>query len=203
MLTPEHGIVAVGGDCSVERLLLAYKLGIFPWPDDEVLLWYCPTHRMVLQPHEVYISKSMKTVLKKNTFEFRYNTHFDEVIASCALISRPDQPGTWINKEIINGYTSLHKLGYTISAEAWYNNELVGGLYGVRMGQLFCGESMFSKMENASKFAFIMLCQLFSNTKEVSFIDCQVYTAHLASLGAYEIERAAYINIINKLTSIK
>jgi leucyl/phenylalanyl-tRNA---protein transferase len=187
-----NGLLAVGGDCSPERLLLAYQNGIFPWPEDDLLVWYCPPQRMVLLPNEVVVSKSMQRLINKNVFTFTFNTAFNQVINACATVNVQKYGGTWINNEIIAGYKTLHKNGQAFSAECWQNGHLVGGLYGVIINQVFCGESMFSTVSNASKFTFIKTCQKLA-TQNITLIDCQVYTPHLASLGAYEIPRANYL----------
>lgn len=186
-LAEPDGLLAIGGDLSVERLLLAYRSGIFPWYAAPPALWWCPDPRFVLFPAELKISKSMKPLLNRNAFDFTTNKAFGEVMAHCKNIPRPDQDGTWINDEIIDAYTKLHKLGIAHSAEAWSDGELVGGLYGVRLGKIFFGESMFSRVSNASKYAFTKYVQLLAG-EEVQLIDCQVYTQHLESLGAKMID---------------
>jgi leucyl/phenylalanyl-tRNA--protein transferase len=197
-LADEDGLLAIGGDLSTERLLLAYKKGIFPWyGNDEPICWWCPNPRFVLFPEELKISKSMKTVFNKNEFRFTINKAFDEVIHNCKIKEREGQDGTWINETIVNEYTQLHQLGFAHSAEAWVGNELVGGLYGIRLGTVFFGESMFSKKSNASKFAFIKYVQ-YLQTQNAVLIDCQVYTEHLESLGARMIERKDFITILKK-----
>lgn len=189
------GLLAIGGDLTTDRLLLAYRNGIFPWfNDDEPPLWWCPDPRCVLFPEELYISKSMQQLLKRNAFEYRFNTSFKEVIHLCGQ-TRKLQEGTWITNEIEFAYEQLHKMGYAFSAEAWLNNELAGGLYGIRMGNIFFGESMFSKVSNASKYAFIKLVQQLQN-EGVVLIDCQIHTPHLESLGARMIERKTFLEIV-------
>lgn len=191
----DDGLLAIGGDLSVERLLLAYRSGIFPWYDDEVPLWWCPDPRFVLFPNELKVSKSMKQLLKKNTFEFRINTAFEEVINNCRKTPRKDQHGTWITDDVADAYTKLHHLGYAHCAEAWTEGKLVGGLYGIRMGNIFFGESMFSHQSNASKYAFIKyVAQL--QMEHVKLIDCQVYTEHLESLGAKMIDRKQFKTLL-------
>lgn len=195
------GLLAIGGDLSCERLILAYRSGIFPWFDDDVPLWWSPDPRFVLFPHELKVSKSMKQVLKKNTFEFKINTAFNEVITNCQQQNRKGQDGTWITEEVKNAYIQLHKQGYAHSAEAWQNGQLVGGLYGIKMGKTFFGESMFSYQSNASKFAFIKYVD--SLQKEgVQLIDCQVHTNHLESLGAKMIDRGEFINQVKQLIDV-
>jgi leucyl/phenylalanyl-tRNA--protein transferase len=189
------GLLAIGGDLTTDRLLLAYRNGIFPWfNDDEPPLWWSPDPRCVLFPDELYISKSMQQLLKRNAFEFRFNTAFEEVIHLCGQ-TRKLKEGTWITNEIEFAYTQLHKMGYAFSAEAWLNNELAGGLYGIRLGNIFFGESMFSKVSNASKYAFIKLVQQLQH-EAVVLIDCQIHTPHLESLGARMIERKAFLEIV-------
>jgi leucyl/phenylalanyl-tRNA--protein transferase len=197
-LADEDGLLAVGGDLSTERLLLAYKNGIFPWyAENEPICWHTPNPRFVLFPDELKVSKSMKSLLAKNEFHFTINNSFNEVINNCKTVHRKDQPGTWINDDIVNAYTKLNQLGYAHSAEAWHNDELVGGLYGIRLGNIFFGESMFSKKTNASKFAFISYVQKLQ-PENIALIDCQVYTPHLESLGARMIERKEFISILKK-----
>ena len=195
----EDGMFAIGGDLSTERLLLAYRNGIFPWYNEgEPICWYCPDPRFVLFPAELNISKSMKTVIKNNVFSFSINKAFNEVIKNCKTVYRKNQPGTWISDEIIEAYSLLHANGIAHSAEAWKDNELVGGLYGVRVGKVFFGESMFSKKSNASKFAFIKYVQHLLS-EGVQLIDCQVYTIHLQSLGARMIGREYFLKLLNVL----
>jgi leucyl/phenylalanyl-tRNA--protein transferase len=192
------GLLAAGGDLSAERLLLAYQSGIFPWYNEEdIPLWWSPDPRFVLFPANLKVSKSMKQVLKKGEFEFRMNTAFANVIANCSQSERKDQPGTWISKDIIDAYTQLHELGYAYSAEAWQGETLVGGLYGVLLGNIFFGESMFSKVSNASKFAFIKWVELLK-ANGIKLIDCQVHTGHLESMGAEMISREAFVEILNE-----
>jgi leucyl/phenylalanyl-tRNA--protein transferase len=190
------GLLAIGGDLNTERLLLAYRSGIFPWyNDDEPPLWWCPDPRCVLFPDELYISKSMQQLFKRKAFTFTTNKAFADVIHLCAQ-TRKLKEGTWITKEIEQAYTHLHQLGKAVSAEAWQNNELVGGLYGIRLGNIFFGESMFSKVPNASKYAFISFVQQLQK-EAVVLIDCQIYTPHLESLGARMIPREEFMGILN------
>jgi leucyl/phenylalanyl-tRNA--protein transferase len=193
----EDGLLAIGGDLSGERLLLAYKQGIFPWYDGDIPLWWSPDPRFVLYPHKLYISKSMKQLLKQQKFSFTVNTAFEDVIKQCMLIKRPGQDGTWINDEVIQAYTALHYQGFAHSAEVWQGEQLVGGLYGIRLNNLFFGESMFSLQSNASKYAFISYVQQLMKEK-VLLIDCQVYTQHLESLGAEMISRDKFIKLLNE-----
>lgn len=191
-----EGIIAVGGDLSPERLLLAYRNGIFPWyEDDEPILWWCPPQRMVLYPHEIKISKSMRNVINRNIFTITFNTAFEEVIYNCQTIKREGQPGTWITEEMLNAYINLHKLGYAKSVEVWHEGELVGGLYGIDLNTFFCGESMFSKVSNASKFGFIALAKKLQQ-EGYELLDCQVYNKHLESLGAREIDRNDFLKVL-------
>ena len=192
------GLLAIGGDLSMERLLLAYRNGIFPWYEGRHILWWCPDPRFVLFPKELKESKSMRQLLRRNAFDFRVDTAFREVIANCKTITRRDQGGTWITDEVREAYTRLHKAGYAHSAETWLNGELVGGLYGIRMGKVFFGESMFSKVSNASKYAFISYVRQLQSDN-VELIDCQVYTEHLESLGARMIGREEFIRELDRL----
>ena len=198
-LANEDGILAVGGDLSVERLLLAYKSGIFPWYNQgEPIIWYSPDSRMVLFPKDLKISKSMKQLIRKKEFTVTFNQNFSEVISNCKNIYRTaDQGGTWITNEMFEAYVKLHKLGIAKSVEVWLDNELVGGLYGIDLGAVFCGESMFSKVNNASKLAFIFLVQKLEK-ENYKLIDCQVYNNHLASLGADEISRSEFLKYLKK-----
>ncbi len=193
----EDGLLAMGGDVSVERLLLAYKNGIFPWYDDTVPLWWSPDPRFILIPEELKVSKSMQQIIKKKTFNFKVNTDFSQVIQYCQLLNRKGQDGTWITEELKESFIELHRLGHAHSAEAWMNNELVGGLYGIKMGPFFFGESMFSKVSNASKFAFIHWVKQLQQ-EGIILIDCQVYTEHLESLGAKMIPREQFIQLLKQ-----
>jgi leucyl/phenylalanyl-tRNA--protein transferase len=199
-LSGPDGMLAIGGDLSIERLLLAYRSGIFPWFEGDTPLWWCPNPRFVLFPEELKVSKSMKQVIHRQTFRFSIDKAFEEVIENCKTSSRKDQQGTWITREVKTAYIKLHHAGYAHSAEAWLNDELVGGCYGIRMGNVFFGESMFSKTANASKYAFITYAQQLQQ-ENVQLIDCQVYTAHLESLGARMIPREKFIELLNTLIS--
>ncbi len=194
--TSSEGILAFGGDLQPERLLLAYKNGIFPWySEDEPIIWWSPDPRMVLFPQDLKVSKSMKQLLRKNAFKITYNQAFTEVIDACAKIYRPGQDDTWITEEMKEAYIELYKLKYAVSVEVWQDEKLVGGIYGIDLGHIFCGESMFSKVSNASKYGFIHLVeQLKKNGYQL--IDCQMYTDHLASLGAYEIPREVFLSYL-------
>ncbi|CAM1346294.1 leucyl/phenylalanyl-tRNA--protein transferase [Tenacibaculum crassostreae] len=193
-LATEDGVLAFGGDLSVERLKLAYKSGIFPWfNEDEPIVWYSPWERMVLFPDEVKVSKSMKKVFRKGEFTITENKAFNDVIFNCRYINRFDQLGTWITDEMEDAYINLHDKGYAKSIEVWIDDKLVAGLYGVDLGNgVFCGESMFSKVSNMSKVAFIHLAK----KGGYKLIDCQVYNHHLASLGAREIPRNEFLKLL-------
>ena len=192
------GIVAFGGDLSTERLLLAYKSGIFPWFEDgEAITWFAPEERMVLFLNEVRISKSTRNILNRGIFKVTYNEAFHEVIKNCQEIKRSGQLGTWITDEMLEAYTKLHELGYAKSVEVWQDDELVGGLYGIDLGHIFCGESMFSKVSNASKIAFIHLAEKLK-TENYQLIDCQVYNDYLAQLGCEEIPRDLFMKILKQ-----
>jgi leucyl/phenylalanyl-tRNA--protein transferase len=193
--TMEDGLLAIGGDLQIPRLLKAYKNGIFPWYEGNTPLWWCPDPRFVLFPNNLRISKSMRSILKKNIFEFRINTQFETVIQHCKSTKRVGQEGTWITDAMQQAYVQLHKDGWAISAETWINEQLVGGLYGIKMGKIFFGESMFSLISNASKFAFIHLVQALQK-EGIVLIDCQVYTEHLESLGAAFIPRQLFIDYL-------
>lgn len=186
------GLLAIGGDLRPERLISAYKEGIFPWYDGEVPLWWCPDPRFVLYPSELRVSKSMKQLLKREAFEVTFNKVFQEVILACKNKARNGQDGTWINDDVVEAYTVLHHQGLAISAECWAEGLLVGGLYGIRMGRAFFGESMFAHVSNASKYAFVRLVQQLRQ-EGVELIDCQVYSEHLESLGARMIPRASFL----------
>lgn len=194
-LAEEDGLLAIEGDLSVERLLLAYQNGIFPWfGDDTPILWYSPHERFVLFPAEVKISKSMRQVLKNNPFKITYNKAFEKVILACAEAKRKEGNGTWITEEMQSAYTKLHQLGYVHSIEVWENEELVGGLYGVLINKIFCGESMFAKKSNASKLGLIWLCQ----NANINLIDCQIHSEHLEKMGARMIEREEFMDYLQQ-----
>jgi len=191
----EDGLLAFGGDLSPERLLLAYRKGIFPWfNEEEPILWWSPDPRFVLFPENLKVSKSMRQVLRNKDFVVTVNKDFQSVISECVKAKRYGQDSTWITDGMQEAYLKLHQLGYAKSIEVWLDEELVGGLYGVDTGNgVFCGESMFSKVSNASKVGFISFIQN-SNYK---LIDCQVYTEHLESLGAEEISREKFLRFLN------
>lgn len=199
-LAEEDGLLALDGDLSPERLILAYSNGIFPWfSEDEPILWWSPDPRFIVYPNDVRISHSMKKLLKKNTYRVSFDTCFRDVISSCSNVRKEE--GTWITNEMIEAYCKLHKLGFAHSVETWYGDKLVGGLYGISMGKCFFGESMFSTMDNASKVAFINLSRVLEEKKFV-VIDCQVYTTHLESLGAVNISREDFLTLIEEGISI-
>jgi len=195
-----NGLVAIGGDLSTERLLHAYTNGIFPWFNEgEPLLWWSPNPRMVLFPKELRVSKSMRVILKKEVFHITFNTAFEAVIQQCAQIKRADQDDTWITNDMTKAYTKLHKQGIASSVEVWQEEKLVGGLYGIDLKdkKIFCGESMFSKVNNASKAGFITLVHTLKD-KAYKLIDCQMHTNHLESLGAREIDRKEFLEILKQ-----
>jgi leucyl/phenylalanyl-tRNA--protein transferase len=194
-LAEPDGLLAVGGDLSVKRLLLAYQNGIFPWySEDEPILWFSPHERFVLYPAELKLSKTMRQVLRSNRFTITTNQCFAMVIEACSSIEREGQDGTWITDEMKTAYQQLHDEGYAHSIEVWQQGELVGGLYGIKINNVFCGESMFSLVSNASKVALIYLC----NTGLYKIIDCQVHTNHLESMGARLISREEYMRILEE-----
>lgn len=190
-------LVAVGGDFHPQRLLNAYENGIFPWYIDDYnyIHWFSPQKRMVLYPENFKVSKSLRKSITNKGFIVKSNENFEEVIRSCAKIKRKHEDGTWISEEFIKAYTNLHKLDIAFSIECYLKDELVGGLYGVLIGDIFCGESMFSLVPDASKVAFYHLCQQ-AKQNGIKIIDCQVYNDHLASLGAFEITRNEYFNLL-------
>jgi leucyl/phenylalanyl-tRNA--protein transferase len=190
-------LVAVGGDFHPQRLLNAYENGIFPWYIDDYgyIHWFSPNKRMVLNPSEMKVSKSLKKSITNKGFVVKSNENFEKVMRECANIKRKHEDSTWISEEFIEAYTHLHKLDIAFSIECYLDDELVGGLYGLLIGDVFCGESMFSKVTDASKVAFYHLCQQ-AEQNEIKLIDCQVYNDHLASLGASEISRVEYFKIL-------
>lgn len=191
-----EGILAVGGDLSVDRLILAYKNGIFPWFDNnEPILWWAPQNRMVVFPESYKMPKSVRNLVNQKKFRVTYNTCFKAVILHCQNIKRKGQQGTWISDEIITQYCKLHHLGIAKSVEVWQNDELVGGLYGIDLGTVFCGESMFSIVSNASKIAFVSLINYLKEHKYV-LLDCQVHNQYLEQLGAFEIERDHFMDLL-------
>jgi leucyl/phenylalanyl-tRNA--protein transferase len=197
-LAGKDGLLAVGGDLSEERLILAYQMGIFPWfSDDSPILWWSPEPRLVLFPSELHISKRLKRISKKDLFEVSFDKAFKEVIVTCATIHKKKHNATWIGKEMIKAYCNLHYSGFAHSVECWQEGNLVGGLYGISLGNIFFGESMFTKISYASKVAFINLVQ---KIKEWDFklIDCQMTTRHLMSFGAREIPRQEFLKILEE-----
>lgn len=197
-LSEPDGLLAMGGDLSVERLLLAYQSGIFPWYEGVDILWWSPDPRFVLFPGELKVSKNIKPLLKRNEFDFTVNKAFKQVIHNCKETKRPGQEGTWITDEVEKAYCNLHELGFAHSAEVWKDDELVGGLYGIRLGKVFFGESMFSNRSNASRFAFTRYVQLLKE-EGILLIDCQIYTEYLESFGARMIPRKEFIQLLQNL----
>ena len=192
-----EGILAIGGDLSSERLMLAYKNGVFPWFNDaEPIIWWSPDPRMVLFPDELKVSKSMKKIIDKKKFKITCNQNFKAVIENCQKTERNGQTDTWITNDMIAAYCNLNQIGKAKSVEVWQNDELVGGLYGIDLGNVFCGESMFSKVPNASKIAFVFLVE-YLKTNNYKLLDCQVYNDHLSSLGCREISRNTFMEILN------
>lgn len=199
-LTEPNGLLAIGGDLSQDRLLSAYLQGIFPWfSEGEPVLWWSPDPRMVLFPDEFKISKSLSKRLKRRDFEIRFNSAFEDVMRACANAERKDQNGTWITDEIIAGYCRLAASGYALSVETWIDNHLVGGLYGVKLGRMFYGESMFHQQTDASKISFAHLVY-YLREQGVGMIDCQMKTSHLATFGAREIPRNEFLSKLRDLT---
>lgn len=190
-------LVAVGGDFHPQRLINAYENGIFPWYVDDYgyIHWFSPNKRMVLNPSEMKISKSLKKSITSKGFVVKSNENFEKVMRECANIKRKHEDSTWISEEFIEAYTNLFELEIAFSVETYLDDELVGGLYGLVIGDVFCGESMFAKVTDASKVAFYHLCQ-WAKENEIKIIDCQVYNDHLASLGASEINRVEYFEIL-------
>ncbi|HEX5113122.1 MAG TPA: leucyl/phenylalanyl-tRNA--protein transferase [Saprospiraceae bacterium] len=196
VLRDPDGLLAWGGDLSIDRLLLAYRWGIFPWyHEGQPLLWWFLAPRLMLKPEEIHISHSLRSILKKEIFQVTFNTAFAEVMKNCGEIKRLNQDGTWITKDILKSYFELHKAGYAHSVEVWQENELVGGLYGVGYGRIFTGESMFAKKSNASKIAFVYLARHLS-AKQFEWIDCQQDTPHLRSMGADLIQEDQFMEIL-------
>lgn len=195
----EDGLLAVGGDLSTERLVLAYASGVFPWySEGQPILWWSPNPRMVLFPEKLKVSKSFRKTILSEKFTITFNTSFADVINNCAKIKRDGQQGTWITSDMKNAYINLHKQGVAISVEVWQDKQLVGGLYGIDLPQrkVFCGESMFTKVSDASKVGFYHLVQLLKK-KRYRLIDCQVYSKHMESLGAEEISRQQFLQHLN------
>lgn len=197
-MATEEGLLAVGGDLTPGRLLLAYKMGIFPWyGEGEPILWWSPDPRLILYPDQFYVSRSLKKVIRKEKFKTTIDQAFNRVIHACADTRKGVGEGTWITDEMIEAYCCLNRLGYAHSVETWYENELVGGLYGISLGHCFFGESMFSKKRDASKVALFHLTQRLIQM-DIGLIDCQVFSAHLLRLGAHEITRETFIALLGQ-----
>ena len=198
-LREPNGLLAAGGDLSPGRLLQAYRLGIFPWySPGQPVLWWSPDPRMVLFPAELHISRSLARRLRKTDYEIRYDSAFRQVVVHCASTPRPGQDGTWITPEMVEAYCRLHRMGYAHSVETWIDGALVGGIYGVAIGRMFYGESMFHHVTDASKLAFVHLVRRLKHAG-VGMLDCQMRTAHLASLGAREISRDEFAQRLSEL----
>lgn len=194
----DNGLLAVGGNLSFGTLMNAYKKGIFPWYNPgEIIQWFSPDPRFVLFPDKIIISHSMRNIVNRHLFRFTVDKDFPQVIQNCRIAKRRNDPGTWISDEIENAYINLFEKGFAHSAEAWQNNELVGGLYGVLIGKVFFGESMFAKKSNASKFALIKWAEALEKNG-IKLIDCQVYTSHLESMGAEFISRKEFNSLLKK-----
>lgn len=191
----ESDVVAFGGDLQPERIHFAYQLGIFPWFNEgEEILWWCPDPRFVLHPQKLKISRSMRKILRDEVFTFSENKCFRQVLNECRNTFRKGQDGTWLSEELIESLVKLHEAGIAKSMEVWQNEELVGGFYGIQIGKVFCGESMFAKVSNASKAGFIHFIQ--NHQQEIDLIDCQVHSEHLESLGAEMISKKEYLTIL-------
>lgn len=193
------GFLAMGGDLSVDRLLLAYNSGIFPWYEKgEPILWWSPDPRMVLFPEKFKVSKSLRKTLNSEKFKITFNQDFPQVISYCAIVPRNGQAGTWVTSEMQTAYIDLHKLDHAVSVEVWQNNKLVGGLYGIDLPnrKVFCGESMFSLVSDASKVAFYYLVE-YLKTKDYKLVDCQLYNPHLESLGAEQLDRELFLELLH------
>ena len=198
-LADDDGLLAIGGDLSVERLILAYSMGIFPWySDNDPILWWSPDPRLVLIPAELKVSRSLRQTINKGIYRVTTNTAFEDVIRNCATIRRKGQGGTWITDDMIKAYVRLHKAGYAHSVESWADDELAGGFYGVMMGKAFFGESMFAKKTDASKVAFATYAARLAE-KSFELIDCQVSTEHMKRFGAKEIARAEFMKLLQEV----
>lgn len=194
---PENGLLAVGGDLSAERLKLAYQIGIFPWFNEgEEILWWCPDPRFVLFPNHLKVSKSMAKIIRRQEFQYTENKCFREVMTRCKLAERNGQDGTWISEKLIDSFEQLHFQGIAKSLEVWQGDKLVGGFYGLTIGRVFCGESMFSEVSNASKAGFINFVKKYE--KELDLVDCQIHSEHLESLGAEMISKSDYLKILKQ-----
>jgi len=197
-LSEEDGLLALGGDLSIERLILAYCNGIFPWYNEgDPILWWCPKPRFIIMPTDVKISKSMRKIVKKEEFKVTFNNDFDKVISNCKFIRENNNEGTWIGNDMKYAYINLYNNGYAMSVETYLDDELVGGLYGVKIGKCFFGESMFSKVSNASKIALIKLAEKLANEGFI-FIDCQMHTEHLESMGGKFVEWSVFRDLLNR-----
>jgi len=197
-LADPDGLLAVGGDLSPKRLLMAYRMGIFPWfSTGEPILWWSPDPRLVLEPAGIHISKSLHKEIRQKKYEIRLDTAFPSVIEACAAAPRKIGDGTWITEEMKIAYIRLHELGFAHSIECWQGENLVGGLYGVSIGRIFCGESMFSRLPNTSKISLVALADVLKS-KDFHLIDCQIPTSHLISLGAFELKRAEFLKRLEK-----
>ncbi|GHV19425.1 leucyl/phenylalanyl-tRNA--protein transferase [Spirochaetia bacterium] len=200
----DGGIVAAGGNLSPGMLISAYKQGIFPWYNDgDPLLWQSPDPRFIIRPENLHISSSMKKVFRQNEYKITFDTVFPTVIKSCSEIKRGGQNGTWITADMQKAYTKLWRLGIAHSCEAWYDNELAGGCYGLRIGRVFFGESMFAKRANASKAAFLTYAQKLFNEDGIAFIDCQTVSVHLSSLGGEELSRGDFLTLLRQTLKTK
>lgn len=195
-----EGLVAIGGNLCPDRLLIAYKNGIFPWETEPIIGWYCPDPRCILLPENVRVSKSMQAVLRSDKYQFKINSSFNDVILHCKKIKRKGVEGSWISEEIIDSFLKLHQGGYAYSDETWQDEKLVGGLYGLIIGKVFFGESMFSLTPNASKFALIKFSS-FLIENNIALIDCQVHSEHIESMGAILISRALFLKKVKYLTN--
>ena len=194
----DEGLVAIGGDFCPERLLMAYAMGIFPWPCPGLPhAWFSPNPRMILYPDELRVSRSLRKTLRSGRFRTSFDQAFTEVVESCARVPRLGQSGTWILPELRRGFHELHRLGFAHSVETWQGGELVGGLYGLSLGAMFCGESMFFRVPDASKVAFVALVERLRDWG-FHFVDCQVHTDHLESLGAQEISRDVFLELLEE-----
>lgn len=195
LMNSESGVVAIGGDLQPERIHFAYQIGIFPWFNEgEEILWWCPDPRFVLYPKKLKISRSMRKILRDEVFTFTENKCFRRVLHECRNVFRNGQDGTWLSEKLIKSLEKLHERGIAKSIEVWQNDDLVGGFYGIQIGKVFCGESMFAKVSNASKAGFIHFIQ--SHQEELDLIDCQVHSEHLESLGAEMISKKEYLTIL-------
>lgn len=198
----EYGLVAIGGDFRPSVLLAAYRSGIFPWPSEELpYAWFCPDPRLILRPRSMRINRSLRKSLRRGAYRVTFDRAFERVIEACATAPRPEEAGTWIMPELRQGFEDLHRYGYAHSVEVWSRDSLVGGLYGLSLGGMFCGESMFHTEPNASKAALVALTERLAEW-DFRFIDCQVHTEHLASLGAHEMSREAFLEELDRALEV-